>query len=91
MTSASMTITRMAKVCTFIDAAGVKEYEDQDVEIEGTVSGTLCRAEPDIGIMSDYCEDICFKGDDGEDYELDEKEEERAQEILCNSRYDDRD
>lgn len=80
--TASMSLTRTYDMTTFIDAAGVTTGEPQDIEIEGEVSGVVCPAEPDVGIMSNWFEDVAFTDDSGVDYELTDKEMERAQDLL---------
>jgi hypothetical protein len=82
-TTTIMTITRTFNNPVFYDAAGVPEYEKEDVDIEVEISGTLCRAEPDVGLMLDWFEDIfATRLDNGDGIELTDKEEERAQEEL---------
>lgn len=68
---------------TFVIARPGATPDDEDIEIEGEVTGTLCAAEPDVGIMSNWAEDACFTGYDGKTYELTEAEEEHAIEKLC--------
>jgi len=57
--------------------------EDGDLSIDGTVSGILQPAEPDVGIMSSWVEDLVFIAEDGTEWELTEREQEFAEERLC--------
>lgn len=65
------------------------DHELCDREIELTVSGTMQSAEPDVGIMSSYAEDVCAEDEHGDPVELTEQEEQTAAEKLSEA-YDDR-
>lgn len=60
--------------------------DEKEVEVE--VTGSFCKAEPDIGIMSAYFEDICAVNAYGVPVELTEDEEEKACEALLEDHYD---
>lgn len=59
----------------------IGEPIETDIEIE--VTGSYCSADPSVGIMSGYFEDICATNiETKEPVELTANEEERAQEKL---------
>ena len=58
------------------------DHELCDRELELTVSGVMQGAEPDVGIMSSYAEDICAEDEHGDPVELTEQEEQTAAEKL---------
>lgn len=80
--STSFTITRLIDVPVAYDAAGQAICEAQDIDIDGTVSGIYCPAEPDVGIMTDWFDDVTFTGDDGAEWDLNNQECSRAVEWL---------
>lgn len=53
---------------------------DDEIEIE--INGDYYGAEPDVGAMGGYVENICAQDLSGKPIELTETEEARAQEIL---------
>ena len=53
--------------------------DGEEVEVE--VTGELCPAEPDVGIMSDYVDDI-IATHDGQPFALSTREEEHAAEAI---------
>jgi hypothetical protein len=80
---ASFTITRLLPVCVALDASGAAICEDQDIDIEGEVSGTMQPADPDVGIMRPYAEDLYFTEElTGTEFDLTEEEEALAQDLL---------
>lgn len=89
MTTATLTITRTRNVPKFYDAAGIAETEAEDVDIEVTLSGSYQPAEPDVGIMSPHFVDIYAEDEDGNEIELSEDEDLRAQEALMESAAED--
>jgi len=82
-----MTRSRTASMTIYREVGfGDDETEEQPIEVD--ITGELCRAEPDIGIMSRYCEDVeATHVIDGKRVaiELTKDEEERAQELLCDA------
>jgi hypothetical protein len=86
---ASFTITRLLPVCVALDASGETICEDQDIDIEGEISGTMQPAEPDVGIMEAYAEDLCFADElTGRAFDLTEEEESLAQDLLLEVYHD---
>jgi len=84
--STTMTIIRTFNNPVAYDAAGIPTYEKEDIDIEVEISGEYCRAEPDVGIMSSYFDDITAVGvEDKVEYELTEKEQDRACEELLDA------
>jgi hypothetical protein len=78
-----MTVTRTFDKPVFFDAAGIANTEKEDTEIQLEIYGNLHNAEPDVGVLYPYIDDVvAINLETEEEVELTTKEYDEAVEIL---------
>lgn len=72
---------RNATMTIYRDIPNMPDEPESEIEVD--IAGSLCPAEPDVGIMSPWCEDVyATRVDDGSTISLTDREMSRAQELL---------